>query len=275
MKLEVYNINGENLGREVDLPDNVFGLELNEKHDHVVYLAVKKYLAAQRQGTHKSKGRAEIKGSTRKIKKQKGTGTARAGSIKNPLFRGGGRVFGPEPRDYSIKLNKKVKQLARKSALSSKAQEGAIIVVEDFTFEAAKTKTYLQLLTSLKNGENNLTDTKSLLVLDTPHAVVAPVKPKLPTKTRGAKKKAAFAEAMKTYSEDLKSYNEAYQIYLKSVEVHLDKVEKSYDNIVLSSRNLQKAVVADAKTLNTYQILNANCLVVSESAVSRLAEMLS
>lgn len=275
MKLEVYNINGENLGREVDLPDNVFGLELNEKHDHVVYLAVKKYLAAQRQGTHKSKGRAEIKGSTRKIKKQKGTGTARAGSIKNPLFRGGGRVFGPEPRDYTIKLNKKVKQLARRSALSSKAQEGAIIVVEDFIFDAPKTKTYLHLLASLKNGENDLSDTKSLLVLDTPSALAAPVKPKLPTKIRGAKKKAAFAEAMKTYSEDLKSYNEAYQTYLESAEVHLDKVEKCYDNIVLSSRNVQKAVVADAKTLNTYQILNANCLVVSESAVSRLAEMLS
>jgi large subunit ribosomal protein L4 len=275
MKLEVYNINGENLGREVELPDTVFGLELNEKHDHVVYLAVKKYLAAQRQGTHKSKGRAEIKGSTRKIKRQKGTGTARAGSIKNPLFRGGGRMFGPEPRDYSIKLNKKVKQLARKSALSSKAQEGSIIVVEDFAFDTPKTKSYLNILSSLKSGENDLTLTKSLLVLDTPDAIVAPVKPKLPTKTRGAKKKAAFAEAMKSYSSDLQSYKEAYKTYLSSVEDHMEKVEKGYDNIVLSSRNLQKASVADAKTLNTYQILNANCIVVSESAVSRLADMLS
>jgi large subunit ribosomal protein L4 len=275
MKLEVYNINGENLGREVELPDSIFGLELNEKHDHVVYLAVKKYLAAQRQGTHKAKGRAEIKGSTRKIKKQKGTGTARAGSIKNPLFRGGGRVFGPEPRDYTIQLNKKVKKLARKSALSSKAQEGAIIVVEDFVFDAPKTKTYLNLLSSLKNGDNDLSDTKSLLVLDAHQPIAAPVKPKLPTKTRGAKKKAAFAEAMKSYSSDLKAYKENLKSYKDSVEDHMDKVEKGYDNIVLSSRNIKKAVVADAKTLNVYQILNANCLVVSESAVNRLSEMLS
>jgi large subunit ribosomal protein L4 len=131
MKLEVFNIKGESLGRDLELSDNVFGLELNEKHDHVVYLAVKQFLAAQRQGTHKAKERGEIQGSTRKIKKQKGTGTARAGSIKNPVFRGGGRVFGPRPRNYGIQLNKKVKQLARRAALSAKAQEGAIIVVED------------------------------------------------------------------------------------------------------------------------------------------------
>jgi large subunit ribosomal protein L4 len=275
MKLEVYNINGKNLGREVELPESVFGLELNEKHDHVVYLAVKKYLAAQRQGTHKAKGRAEIKGSTRKIKKQKGTGTARAGSIKNPLFRGGGRTFGPEPRDYTIQLNKKVKKLARKSALSSKAQEGGIIVVEDFTFDAPQTKTYLSLLSSLKNGDNDLTDTKSLLVLDAPEFLVAPTKPQLPAKPRGAKKRAAFAEAMKTYSSELNQYKEDQKTYLASLDDHMDKVEKGYENIVLSSRNLQKASVADAKTLNVYQILNANCLVVSESAVNRLSEMLS
>ncbi len=275
MKLEVYNINGETLGREVELPDSVFGLELNEKHDHVVYLAVKKYLAAQRQGTHKAKGRAEIKGSTRKIKRQKGTGSARAGSIKNPLFRGGGRVFGPEPRDYSIQLNKKVKKLARKSALSAKAQEGAIIVVEDFSFDAPKTKDYLNLLNSLKNGEDSLADTKSLLVLDAPEALVVPTKPRVPSPPRGAKKRAAFAEAMKTYSSDLKQYKEDKKAYEASLDEHLDKVDKQYDNIVLSSRNLPKAAVADAKTLNVYQILNANCLVVSESAVNRLAEMLS
>lgn len=275
MKLEVYNIKGENLGREVELPDNVFGLELNEKHDHVVYLAVKQYLAAQRQGTHKAKGRSEIKGSTKKIKRQKGTGTARAGSLKNPLFRGGGRMFGPQPRNYGIQLNKKVKQLARKSALSAKAQEGAIIVVEDFTFDAAKTKTYINLLNSLKVGENNLVDTKSLLVLDAPEALVAPTKPSLPAKPRGAKKRAAFADAMKTYSSDLKQYKEDKTAYEAALDAHMDKVEKAYDNIVLSSRNLQKANVADAKTLNVYQILNANCLVVSESAVSRLADMLS
>jgi len=208
MKLEVYNIKGENLGREVELPDNVFGLELNEKHDHVVYLAVKQYLAAQRQGTHKSKNRSEIKGSTRKIKRQKGTGTARAGSLKNPLFRGGGRVFGPQPRNYGIQLNKKVKQLARKSALSAKVKEGAIIVVEDFTFDAAKTKTYVNLLSSLKVGDSNLANTKSLLVVDAPEALIAPTKPSLPAKPRGAKKRAAFADAMKTYSSDLKQYKD-------------------------------------------------------------------
>jgi len=275
MKLEVYNIKGETLGREVELPDNVFGLELNEKHDHVVYLAVKKYLAAQRQGTHKAKGRAEIKGSTRKIKRQKVTGTARAGSMKNPLFRGGGRVFGPEPRDYTIQLNKKVQKLARKSALSSKAQEGAIIVVEDFAFDAPKAKDYISILSSLQNGDKDLNNTKSLLVLDAPKTLVAPTKPKLPAKPRGAKKRAAFAEAMKTYSDNLSQYKKDKTAYLASLDEHMDKVEKGYDNIVLASRNLKKASVADAKLLNVYQILNANCLVVSESAVNRLAEMLS
>ena len=275
MKLEVYNIKGENLGREVELPDNVFGLELNEKHDHVVYLAVKQYLAAQRQGTHKSKGRSEIKGSTKKIKRQKGTGTARAGSMKNPLFRGGGRMFGPQPRNYGIQLNKKVKQLARKSALSAKAKEGAIIVVEDFVFESPKTKAYLDLLSNLKVGENNLLDTKSLLVLDCPDALVAPSKPNLPAKPRGAKKRAAFADAMKNYSSDLKQYKEDKKAFNASLPAHEEQVDQAYDNIVLSSRNLQKANVADAKLLNVYEILNANCLVVSESAVNRLAEMLS
>lgn len=275
MKLEVYNIKGENLGREVELPDNVFGLELNEKHDHVVYLAVKQYLAAQRQGTHKSKGRSEIKGSTKKIKRQKGTGTARAGSMKNPLFRGGGRMFGPQPRNYGIQLNKKVKQLARKSALTAKAKEGAIIVVEDFVFESPKTKAYLDLLSNLKVGENSLLDTKSLLVLDCPDTLVAPNKPNLPAKPRGAKKRAAFADAMKNYSSDLKQYKEDKKAFDASLPAHEEQVDKAYDNIVLSSRNLQKANVADAKLLNVYEILNANCLVVSESAVNRLAEMLS
>lgn len=275
MKLEVYNIKGENLGREVELPDGVFGLELNEKHDHVVYLAVKQYLAAQRQGTHKSKNRSEIKGSTRKIKRQKGTGTARAGSLKNPLFRGGGRVFGPQPRNYGIQLNKKVKQLARKSALSAKIKEGAIIVVEDFVFENAKTKDYVSLLSSLKVGDNNLSETKSLLVLDAPETPAAPSKPKLPARPRGAKKKATYAAAVKTYSDDLKAYKEAVVAYDATIDSHLAKAEKQYDNIVLSSRNLSKASVADAKLLNVYQILNANCLVLSESAVSRLSDMLS
>ncbi|MFK7951016.1 MAG: 50S ribosomal protein L4 [Saprospiraceae bacterium] len=156
MKIEVVNIQGEKTGREVSLPQEVFGVEPNE---HVVYLAVRQYLANQRQGTHKSKERAEIAGSTRKIKRQKGTGTARAGSIKSPVFRGGGRVFGPRPRNYGFKLNKKVKSLARKSALVSKLQKEEIIVVEDFTFDAPQTKQYREILANL-----NLADKKSLLV---------------------------------------------------------------------------------------------------------------
>ena len=156
MKIEVVNIQGEKTGREVELPQAVFGVEPNE---HVVYLAVRQYLANQRQGTHKSKERAEIVGSTKKIKRQKGTGTARAGSIKSPVFRGGGRVFGRRPRNYGFKLNKKVKSLARKSALASKLQKEEIIVVEDFTFDAPQTKQYKEILANL-----NLADKRSLLV---------------------------------------------------------------------------------------------------------------
>lgn len=274
MKLEVFNIKGESLGRDVELSDNVFGLELNEKHDHVVYLAVKQYLAAQRQGTHKAKERGEIQGSTKKIKRQKGTGTARAGSLKNPLFRGGGRVFGPRPRNYGIQLNKKVKQLARRAALSAKAQEGAIIVVEDFTFDAPKTKQYLDVLSSLKVGETALVDTKSLLVVDAPEALVAPTKPQLPRQPRGAKKRAAYAENMKKYSEALAQYKAEKKNYEASIDAHVDQVDAAYGNIVLSSRNLQNAAVADAKLLNVYEIMNAKCLVLSESAAKRLAEML-
>ena len=146
MKINVLNINGESTGREVELPEDIFGIEPN---DHVVYLAVKAHLANKRQGTHKSKQRSEIAGSTRKIKRQKGTGTARAGDIKNPLFRGGGRMFGPQPRDYSQKLNKKVKRLARKSALSSKAASESIFIVEDFAFDQPKTKEYINILNRL------------------------------------------------------------------------------------------------------------------------------
>lgn len=275
MKLEVYNIKGENLGRSVELPADIFDLELNEKHDHVVYLAVKQYLAAQRQGTHKSKGRSEVKASTRKIKRQKGTGTARAGGMNNPLFRGGGRMFGPEPRDYSFKLNKKVKALARKAVLSAKAKEGKILVVEDFTFDAPKTKSYVQLLSSLKMNGNDLTAVKSLLVLDTPNALVEPMKPVLPAKPRGAKKRAAFAEAMKCYSDNLKQYKLDKKAYDASLEKHTEQVDKVYDNVVLSSRNLQKSSVVNAKTLNIYQILNANCIVLSESAINRLSQILA
>lgn len=157
MKLEVINIKGEATGREVTLADQVFGIEPNE---HVVYLAVKQYLANQRQGTHKTKTRSEISGSTRKLKRQKGTGTARAGSIKSPVFRGGGTMFGPEPRDYSFKLNKKVKRLAGKSVLSAKAKDKAIKVLEDFSIDTPKTKAFIDILTSLA-----LSDKKSLFIL--------------------------------------------------------------------------------------------------------------
>jgi large subunit ribosomal protein L4 len=161
MELTVLNTAGKETGRKVELMDTIFSIEPN---DHAIYLDVKQYLASKRQGTHKSKQRNEIAGSTRKIKKQKGTGGARAGSIKNPLFHGGGRVFGPQPRDYWFKLNKKVKVLARKSALSYKAKNNEIVVLEDFTLETAKTKDYIALLNNLK-----LDDKKSLVVLNEPN----------------------------------------------------------------------------------------------------------
>ena len=157
MKVAVIDINGKETGRKADLSKAVFGIEPN---NHAVYLDVKQYLANQRQGTHKSKERAEIKGSTRKIKKQKGTGTARAGSIKSPIFKGGGRIFGPRPRSYSFKLNKNLKKLARKSALSIKAGEKEITVVEDFSFDSVKTKNFTAVLKSL-----GLENKKSLFVL--------------------------------------------------------------------------------------------------------------
>ena len=153
MELSVLNIAGQETGRKVELNDAIFGIQPNE---HAIYLDVKQFLANNRQGTHKSKQRNEISGSTRKLKKQKGTGGARAGGIKNPLFRGGGRVFGPVPRDYSFKLNKKLKRLARKSALSVKAAESAVTIVEDLNFEAPKTKQMIQLLNNLKLGDRNI-----------------------------------------------------------------------------------------------------------------------
>lgn len=208
MKVSVVNKNGEDTGRKVDLAKDIFGIEPN---DHAIYLDVKQFLANQRQGTHKSKERAEIVGSTKKIKKQKGTGTARAGSIKSPLFRGGGRVFGPEPRDYSFKLNKKLKSLARKSALSYKATDKSISVLEDFSFEAPKTKEYKSLLTSLAlNGK------KTLLVL----------------------------------GEDNK-------------------------NIVLSSNNLQKTKVTTAEQINTYDLLNADNLILCEGSIEKIQNLLT
>lgn len=154
MKLEVFNIQGTKTGKSVNLPEEAFGIEPNE---HVVWLAVKAYLANQRQGTHKSKERNEIAGSTRKLHRQKGTGGSRKGDIKNPLFRGGGRIFGPKPRDYSQKLNKKMNRLARFSALSSKVAKGEVIVLEDFTFDAPKTKAYGDILNALSlNGKKTL-----------------------------------------------------------------------------------------------------------------------
>ena len=157
MEVKVLNVSGKETGAKVQLSDSVFGIEPN---DHAIYLDVKQYLANQRQGTHKAKQRNEIAGSTRKLYKQKGTGGARAGSIKSPLFNGGGRVFGPQPRDYSFKLNKKLKSLARKSALSYKAKDNSILVLEDFNFDSIKTKNYVKLVADL-----NVTDVKTLLVL--------------------------------------------------------------------------------------------------------------
>jgi large subunit ribosomal protein L4 len=161
MEIAVLNIEGKETGRKVQLKDSIFGVEPN---DHAIYLDVKQYQANGRQGTHKSKERAEIAGSTRKIKRQKGTGTARAGSIKSPVFRGGGRIFGPRPRDYSFKLNKKVKQLARASALTYKANNKAISIVEEFNFDTPKTSDYISILSNL-----NLNDKKSIMVLNEPN----------------------------------------------------------------------------------------------------------
>lgn len=157
MELTVHNIEGKETSRKIELSDSIFGIEPN---DHAIYLDVKQYMANRRQGTHKSKERAEVSGSTKKLKKQKGTGTARAGSIKSPVFRGGGRVFGPRPRDYRFKLNKKVKQLARKSALSYKAKNECIVVVEDFNFDVPKTKA----MVSVQN-KFDLNNKRALLVL--------------------------------------------------------------------------------------------------------------
>jgi len=206
MEINVLNIAGKETGRKIDLNDTIFAIEPN---DHAIYLDVKQYLNNQRQGTSKSKERNEISGSTRKLKKQKGTGTARAGSIKSPLFRGGGRVFGPRPRDYESKLNKKVKQLARKSALAHKAIENKIVVIEDFNFEAPKTKEFISICNNL-----NVSDKKSLFVLSEPNK-----------------------------------------------------------NIYLSSRNLQKQKVVLASSLNTYEVLDANTIILVESSVDVLHKM--
>ncbi len=208
MQVEVINISGKKTAKKVDLADVIYGVEPS---DHSIYLDVKHFLAAQRQGTHKSKERAEISRTTKKLKRQKGTGGARAGSMKSPLFIGGGRAFGPRPRDYSFKLNKKVKVLARASALTYKAKENAITVLEDFNFEAPKTKNYVDLMKNL-----NLSDKKTLLVLG-----------------------------------------------------------DSNINVYLSSRNLEGAKVVMASDLNTYDIVNAETLILSESSVKVLEDILN
>lgn len=208
MELSVYNISGKKTTKKVQLSDSIFGAEPN---DHAIYLDVKQYLANQRQGTHKTKERAEIARTTKKAFRQKGTGGARRGSMKSPLVRGGGRVFGPRPRDYSFKLNKKLKRLARLSALSYKAKDNTITVLEDFKFEAAKTKNYADLLKNL-----SFTDKKTLLVLAEPNK-----------------------------------------------------------NIYLSSRNLGNAKVVIASELNTYDVLNAGNLLLCESSVKEIENILS
>lgn len=164
MQVEVVNIKGKKTGRTVALPEDIFGIEPNE---HVIYLAVKQYLAARHRGTHKVKNRAEAKGSSRKLHRQKGTGGSRKGNLRNPLYKGGGTVFGPKPHSYDIKLNKKVKDLARMSALSLKAKENAIVVVEDFSFETPKTKDFVQVLEHLK-----VDDKKTLFVMPEPNDIV-------------------------------------------------------------------------------------------------------
>ena len=207
MELRVYKIDGSESGKTVTLNDNIFNVEPN---DHAIWLDVKQYLANQRQGTHDTLEKSTVSGSTRKLKRQKGTGGARAGSIKSPTIRGGATVFGPHPRDYSFKLNKKIKRLARFSALTYKAKEDKIIVVEDFSFEAPKTKSYLDILKKF-----NLQDAKTLML-----------------------------------------------------------VNESNRNVYLSARNLKRANVMRAKDVNTYNVLNANNLIICENSLKDIENML-
>ena len=205
MELSVLNKEGKETGRKVALSDSIFGIEPS---DHAIYLDVKQYMANRRQGTHKSKERSEVTGSTKKIKRQKGTGTARAGDIKSPIFKGGGTTFGPRPRNYGFKLNKKVKQLARKSALTYKAKENNILVVEDMNFEAPKTKQMVDVKSNLQ-----IADKKSLFILPGEN-----------------------------------------------------------NNIYLSSRNLQGVTIVTASNLSTYQVMNANTVVLLEGSVKKIEE---
>ena len=208
MEVSVLNIKGQETGRKVALNEAIFGIEPN---DHVIYLDVKQYMANQRQGNAKSKERSEISGSTRKLGRQKGGGGARRGDINSPVLVGGARVFGPTPRDYSFKLNKKVKQLARKSALTYKAQENAIVVVEDFQLDAPKTKEFVEIAKNLK------VDGKKMLFV----------------------------------------------------------TSDTNKNVYLSARNLQRAEVIEAKNVNTYKVLNADVLVVAESSLKTIDEILT
>ena len=208
MNIAILNIKGEDTGRKAKLNDEVFKIEPN---DHAIYLDVKQYLAKQRQGTHKSKERAEIVGSTKKVKRQKGTGTARMGSVKSPILRGGGRAFGPRPRDYGFKLNKKVKVLARKSALSYKIQEKELTVIENFNLDNPKTKSYLEFLNDL-----SLADKKTLMV-----------------------------------------------------------IPASDKNIVLSGRNIPKARITLASDINTYDVLDADRLILCEGSIEKIENILN
>ncbi|NQT76453.1 MAG: 50S ribosomal protein L4 [Bacteroidetes bacterium] len=208
MELAVYKINGQKSTKKIKLNKAIFGIEPN---DHAIWLDTKQIMANRRQGTHSSKERNAVKGSRRKLRRQKGTGTARVGDIKNPIFRGGGRAFGPEPRDHGFKLNKKVKQLARRSALTYKVKDQELVVLEDFSFEEVRTKSFIELL-----GHFDLTDKKTLLVLP-----------------------------------------------------------ETDNNIVLSARNLQKAKVINVNSLNTYDILNANKLLVAESSMKEIEKILA
>lgn len=205
MQVDILNIQGKSTGRSVELPDEIFGAEPNE---HVVYLAVKQYLAAQRQGTHKVKTRAEVKGASRKLHKQKGTGGARKGNIRNPLYKGGGTIFGPKPHRYSLKLNRKVKDLAKISALSAKAKDNSILVVEDISMDAPKTKQFTSMMNNL-----NVTNKKTLFIIP--------------------------------------DYN---------------------DNLYLSSRNIPNAATSLLSDINTYDIVNADMLVLTEGAIKIFTE---
>jgi large subunit ribosomal protein L4 len=204
MQVKVLNIQGQETGRTIDLPEDIFGLEPN---NHAIYLAVKQYLGAQRQGTHKVKTRAEVQGASRKLHKQKGTGGSRKGNIRNPLYKGGGTIFGPKPHAYDIKLNRKVKDLAKMSALSHKAKENAIVVVEDVNLETPKTKTFMNILNSLKVGDKKL-------------MFVVP------------------------------EYN---------------------DNVYISSRNIPSVLTSLMSDVNTYDIVNSEVLVLTESAAKIFA----